>query len=99
MTADNSDYKSYNDDSDFSLFWPHTDDAFPEDIVTIPGEESEWLDVNKLDPDVEIIITKADTYIDNKHPFIHFYPDLNKVPLKPLEIHQVPDLKNFEFSH
>ena len=41
MTADNSDYKPYDDDSDFSLFWPHTDDAFPEDIVTIPGEGSE----------------------------------------------------------
>ena len=41
MTADNSDYKPYDPDSDFSLFWPHTDDAFPDDIVTIPGEGSE----------------------------------------------------------
>ena len=35
ITADNLDYVLYEQDSDFSLFWPHTDDAFPDDIVSI----------------------------------------------------------------
>ena len=38
-------------------------------------------------------------FVNESHPFIPFYPNLHKVPLKPLEIHQVPDIKNFEFSH
>ena len=37
--------------------------------------------------------------VSESHPFIPFDPDLNKVPIKPLEIHQIPDIKNFEFSH
>ena len=41
MTADNSDYIPYNPDSDFSLFWSHMDDAFPDDVMTIQNDESE----------------------------------------------------------
>ena len=55
--------------------------------------------MNKLDPEIEIRIAKIKVNVENKHPFVPFDPDLNKHPVKPLEIHDVPDLKNFEFSH
>ena len=55
--------------------------------------------MNKLDPEIEIRISKIKADVVDKHPFVPFDPDLNKHPVKPLEIHDVPDLKNFEFSH
>ena len=51
--------------------------------------------MNKLDPEIEIRIEKVKVNVKNKHPFVPFDPDFNKYPLKPLEIHEVPDLKNF----
>ena len=35
LTADNSDYRPYTHDSDFTIFWPHHDYVFSDDSVTI----------------------------------------------------------------
>ena len=35
LTANNSDYRPYAHDSDFTIFWPHHDDVFSDDSVTI----------------------------------------------------------------
>ena len=91
LTAHNSDYRPYANDSNFSIFWPHSDDVLSDDPVTIESKDNIWLDVNKLD--IRIFQNRADSIDNNSHPFLPFDPDLEKHPIKPMEVHDLPDMK------
>ena len=54
--------------------------------------------MNKLD--IRTYNNRADIVDNTSHPFRLFNPDLEKHPIKPMEVvHDLPDMKQLKFDH